>query len=96
MMKTTKSIIPGLFFAFLLLLCSRASIRAQQDNDDPNWRERKVEKFKKEMEELRKQLEEDERKLEKIRADFPNPRFLNSRFLDIYDYGPTPEKRRRI
>src|SRR5437588_9971910 len=96
MMKTTKSIIVGLFFAFSLLFCSGSSIRAQEEKDDPNWRERKLERLKKEMEELRKQLEEAEKELEKISAEFPNPHAIwNSRFLDIYDYGPIHQKRRR-
>jgi hypothetical protein len=85
--------IVGLFFAFLLSLCSGSTVQAQQENDDPNWRERKAERLKKEIEDLRKELEESQRKFEKMRLQFLNSRFPNSRFLNIYDYGPIPRNR---
>jgi hypothetical protein len=103
-MKTKTCTFGGLFFAFSLSLCSQSSIQAQQENDDPNWRERKLEGLKKELEELKKEAEKQRKEIEellRIGNGFPNSRFLdiydyglnpmsNSQFLHIYDHGPSP------
>ena len=74
--------------------------RAQQENDDPNWRERELERRLKETEKLQKQLDRLNEELEENRREAEkNNRLLekalgrsrsslNSRFLNIYDYGP--------
>jgi hypothetical protein len=85
----------GIFFAFFLSLCPGSKVHAQQENDDPNWRERKLERLKKEIEELTKKFEEAERKLEKLAPSHHGTSpILNPRFLEIYDYGPSPMRRR--
>ena len=99
-MKTKTCTFVGLFFAFFLLLCPRSSIQAQQENDDPNWRERKLEERRKETEKLMKEFEETQRELEKLRLELPHSRFTdrydygptisNSQFLDMYHHGPSP------
>jgi hypothetical protein len=85
-MRTKPCIILGVFFAFFLSLGSQSSVQAQQENDDPNWRERRLEKRKKETEELRKELEESKRKLEELEKFQLRSK---SQFLEIYDYRPS-------
>jgi peptidoglycan hydrolase CwlO-like protein len=105
-MKTKTCIIVGLFFAFFLSVGSRSIIQAQQENDDPNWRERKLEELKKETERLTNEFKKAEREFEEIRrgSQERNRKLLgiyekepstipNSRFMDIYDYGPISNKR---
>lgn len=100
-MKFKASTITAIFFALFFPFCLPSSIQAQQENDDPNWRERRMEKIQKEIDKLREQHEENKRFLEKMRSEMEEyqRRFLNgprpntnSRFLDIYDYGPIPKK----
>ena len=81
-MKIKTSIIVGVFLASFMTVGS--SIQAQQENDDPNWRERKFEERRKETEKLMKEFEETQRELEKLRLELPH-----LRFMDRYDYGPT-------
>ena len=60
-MKTKSHAITLLTLAFSLSLFSAITIRAQQQDDDPNWRERTFDRLKKaqiEIEKLQKEFEE--------------------------------------
>jgi hypothetical protein len=98
-MRTKTSLTLAFAFTFSFPIFSPVC-RAQQENDDPNWRERDLErrlaetkKLQKELDRLKQQLEEDKKRWDKQRESLferlNRPGFLQkSRFLDIYDYGP--------
>ena len=82
-----------LLLVFAVLPLDLRSVRAQQPDDDPNWRERQLEKLQKEFQELekraetlRKQFEALERELEISMNKLPMTR--RSRWLDRWDYRP--------
>ena len=98
-LKTKASFNMGFALTFSLTILSQVS-HAQQENDDPNWRERDLERrleetkrLQKELERLEEQIAEtrretEKRKLELLRSlNRPNSP-QKSRFLDIYEYGP--------
>jgi uncharacterized protein with von Willebrand factor type A (vWA) domain len=64
-MKTLHTLI--LILAFEALTCHVSSVRAQQVEDDPNWRERRLERMKKEVLELEKKLEVLNKEFEELR-----------------------------
>jgi hypothetical protein len=78
-------------------------VLGQQENDDPNWRERSAEELIKRIEKLNKEVEKLNNEFEKLKRNQApwDPwqenlrRILDrpsstpkSRFFDIYDYGP--------
>src|SRR5262245_41640701 len=94
-MKTKTSMIVGLFFAFFLLLSSRSGIQAQE-NDDPNWRERKLEEIKRareEVEKLRKEIEETNRQINRMRDEIDRRKenirspFMEPGYWDLFPPG---------
>lgn len=98
-MKTRTWLMLAFALAFFWLVFSPIRVRAQQEPDDPNWRERgfeRVRKFQDELEKLRNEMEENRREFERMQNDLEraiqklsNRPSLNpkSRFLDIHDYG---------
>jgi hypothetical protein len=114
-MKTKSHVIMLLTLSFSLSLFSAITIRAQQEDDDPNWRERTLEKFERtleqlkkaqmEIEKLKKENEENRRESQRMRMELERAILRSSnrpgsvpksRFLDIYDYRPISEIRKRI
>src|SRR6266566_311969 len=100
-MKTSACVILALCVGFQFTFFSPA-VRAQQEDDDPNWRERSLErslerlnKLNNDMEKLLKDIEENERERQRQRNELFQ-RLLKrpgsdtkSRLLDMYDYGPS-------
>jgi hypothetical protein len=98
-MQTKTSLVIAFALIFTFTVFPSVS-RAQQENDDPNWRERELQrrleetkKLQKEVERLNQRLDEATKKSREMemkleRLDRPSF-FPKSRFLDIYDYGPT-------
>lgn len=84
-MKTSLSVIV-IFLTLSCSFCVPSSVSGQQENDDPNWRERRVEELIKRFENLNKEVEKREEMLRRsLERRNPTPK---SRFFDIYDYGP--------
>ncbi|HEV2949387.1 MAG TPA: hypothetical protein VGX70_18575 [Gemmataceae bacterium] len=99
-MQTITSLVIAFALTFTFAVFPSVS-RAQQEHDDPNWRERDLErrleetkKLQKELDRLKQAVEDDKKKLEEARKRL-HKRVMElemkqrNRFLDIYDYGPT-------
>jgi hypothetical protein len=71
-MNTNNSFFLTLILAFLFTFCVQCPVQGQQQNDDPNWRERNLEKRQKETKDLIERLEklqEAQKELNKLRDE---------------------------
>jgi long-subunit acyl-CoA synthetase (AMP-forming) len=93
-MKTKSFILATLFLSFAFFLRSPSSVRAQQEDDDPNWRQRRQEEFNKRVQELIKAQKEIERlrneidELKKRRTKNIEQLLELQKELDPFDWSP--------
>jgi uncharacterized protein with von Willebrand factor type A (vWA) domain len=105
-MKTARLFI--LLLAFAGLLSDVSWVRAQQADDDPNWREREIERLLEESQKLHERLEALNKEFEALKGQLErrrnksfgqllNQALQNTRrsiWLNREDYGPRLPKHR--